>query len=571
MGMTEHFQPPEPDPYRSAPGTGGAERYPGGGWPQAPAPPPGTSGPGWAQHPHQQPSQTHQQPSQPGYPARPEPAYGNPRFGEPPYGNASEPPQQPGAQQPGPPPQGPAGYGPPQPPRYGPPPGQYGPPPQPTGWSPQPPPGAGGPGYPNAWFPQPVRQPERHPARIAILLLSVVAIAAVIGIVVGRAVSTPTSHTALPNPFTGGPTIPVGPDAGGNGGGGSGGTGGTGGQGGSGNGSGNSNSQGGPSNVPQIAAKVDPGLVDVNTTLGYQSARAAGTGIVLTANGIVLTNNHVINGATKITVTDIGNGQTYPAEVVGYDRTHDVAVLQVTGASGLATSTIGDSTKVSIGQQIVAIGNAGGVGGMPSTAGGTVSGLNEAITASDDSDNSSEQLTGLIQVDANVQPGDSGGPLVDTRGEVIGVDTAASAAPDSTGGSGEQGGGQGFAIPIKQAMSIGTAIRAGTASATVHIGKTGFLGVEAAGDSQGSPGSPSTAPAGPGATVQDVIPGSPAEQAGLSGGDVIVSLNGQHVDSATTLTNLLGAFHPGDNVQVGVSGVSGAKTITVTLADGPAA
>jgi len=190
-------------------------------------------------------------------------------------------------------------------------------------------------------------------------------------------------------------------------------------------------------NPSAVAAKVSPGLVDVNTVLGYQGARAAGTGIVLTSDGEVLTNHHVIEGATSITVTDVGNGKTYQAGVVGYDEQHDIAVLKLKDASGLDTAKIGNSDKVAVGDQVVGIGNAGGVGGTPSYAPGKVTGLNQAITATDESGQDPENLTGLIQTDANIQAGDSGGPLANTAGEVIGVDTAGSGG--NNGGSGRPG------------------------------------------------------------------------------------------------------------------------------------
>ncbi len=213
-----------------------------------------------------------------------------------------------------------------------------------------------------------------------------------------------------------------------------------------------SSSSGGPSDVNAIASKVDPGLVDVNTTLGYQQEQAAGTGIVLTSNGVILTNNHVIDGATSIQVTDVGNQKTYTASVVGYDRTKDIAVLQLHNASGLQTARLANSSNASVGQQVVGVGNAGGTGGTPSAAGGTVTALNQSITASDEGDGTSEQLSGLIQTNANIQPGDSGGALVDTSGQVLGVDTAASDGY-SFQYNGQSSGNQGFAIPINTALS----------------------------------------------------------------------------------------------------------------------
>jgi S1-C subfamily serine protease len=320
-----------------------------------------------------------------------------------------------------------------------------------------------------------------------------------------------------------------------------------------------------------LAATVNPALVDVNTQLGYQNAEAAGTGIVLTPSGEVLTNNHVINGATSISVTDIGNGQTYPATVVGYDRSHDIAVLQLQGASGLRTAPIGDSSEVAIGNQIAAIGNAGGVGGTPSTTTGTVSGLNQTIAVSDDSSESAQRLTGLIQVAASVQPGDSGGPLVNAAGQVIGINTAG-----SSGTQFDTADDQGYAIPINDAIAVGKQIRRGTGSPTVHIGPTGVLGV-AVQDAvphershrHGRFGS-QYFPDVSGAVVADVLPGSPAEQAGLSQGDTITSLNGTAVDSFDTLTTLLVGKHPGDQVRLEWASPFGQRqAATVQLVAGP--
>ena len=326
-----------------------------------------------------------------------------------------------------------------------------------------------------------------------------------------------------------------------------------------GNGSGSGVGRGGSSGLSGAAATAANGLVDINTSLSYQNDEAAGTGIVLTSDGVILTNNHVISGATSIKATDIANGQTYTANVVGYDRTHDIAILHLSGASGLQTSSIGDSSKVTVGQEIVGLGNAGGVGGTPSSAAGQVTALNQSITAQDESNNTSERLTGLIQTDANIQPGDSGGALIDSAGKVVGMDTAA-----STGFSFQTQGNQGFAIPINQAISIGNEIRAGRASTTVHIGATAFLGVEV--------DTSSSASNTPGAVISQAIAGGPAAQAGIGQGDVIVSLGGSAVDTPGTLTNLIGRYHPGDKVPVTWTDPSGqSHSATVTLATGPAA
>jgi S1-C subfamily serine protease len=278
----------------------------------------------------------------------------------------------------------------------------------------------------------------------------------------------------------------------------------------------------------------DSGVVDITTKLGNQQGAAAGTGMVLTPSGEVLTNNHVIQGASAISVTDVGDHRSYSATVVGYDRTSDVAVLQLQGASNLRTVSLGDSSTVAVGDQVTAIGNAGGVGGTPSHTSGRVTALDQSITASDDTGANTQRLTGLIQVTADLRPGDSGGPLVDRSGKVIGMNTAGAQANRSSRTTG-------FAIPINTAVGISKQIEAGQASPTIHIGQTGFLGVRIASGAAG---------ADSGAAVVGVEPGSPAAQVGLAAGDVIVSVDGRTVDSPAMLESVLSAHHPGDRVTV---------------------
>jgi S1-C subfamily serine protease len=312
----------------------------------------------------------------------------------------------------------------------------------------------------------------------------------------------------------------------------------------------------GPLDVNALAAKVNPGVVDINTTLGFANARAAGTGIVLTSTGLVLTNNHVIAGETEISVVDVGNGKTYGATILGYDKDDDIGLIQLTNASGLAVLTPGDSSQVQEGDAILAVGNAGGTGGTPSAAPGTVTALNKTITASDELDGSTNQLEGLIQVAADIQAGDSGGPLVDRSGHVIGIDTAASG-----GFRVQSAGGQGFAIPINHALDIARQIQNKQASATVHIGSTALLGVQT-----------TTLAGQSGASVVSVIGGGPADTAGLVGGDVIQTLDGKAVDSPTTLGDLINGYHPGDKATIGWIDRNGAsKTGSVTFTDGPPA
>ncbi len=325
----------------------------------------------------------------------------------------------------------------------------------------------------------------------------------------------------------------------------------------------------------QIAARVNPAVVDIWSTDGYQQASSAVTGIVLTSTGEVLTNYHVIEGATSIKATDIGNGKTYTAKVVGYDASHDVAVIQLQNASGLTTASLGDSSTVKTGDSVVALGNAGGKGGTPSVADGTVTDLNQSITASDELSSTSEQLTGLIETNADIQPGDSGGPLVNAYGQVIGLNTAASSGYQFQSQSGQAT--QAYAVPIDTAESIANQIEAGTSSADVHIGDTAFLGVQIQSASQGSSGLGGFGGfggqgSGGGVTVAGTVSGSPAEKAGLTQGDEITAIGGQSVSTPEDISHALVKYHPGDSISISWLDQTGqSHTATVTLTNGPAA
>jgi len=343
----------------------------------------------------------------------------------------------------------------------------------------------------------------------------------------------------------------------------------------------------------EIASRVDPAIVDIVSTDGDQGATSAGTGIVLTSNGEVLTNNHVINGATSIKVTDVGNGKTYTATVMGYDASHDVAVIQLQNASGLTTASLGNSSTVQSGDSVTALGNAGGKGGTPSVATGAVTALNQSITASDDLSGSSEQLSGLIETNADIQPGDSGGPLVNAYGQVIGMDTAASSGTQFQSQSGQTAE-QAYAIPINEAVSIASQIEAGQASSTTHIGATAFLGVQIQSASQGSgdgsggsggfggfggfggqgsgSGSGSGSSTGSGVSVAGTLSGSPAASAGLTQGDEITALGGQSVSTPEDISHVLVKYHPGESISISwVDQAGQSHTANVTLANGPAA
>ena len=322
-----------------------------------------------------------------------------------------------------------------------------------------------------------------------------------------------------------------------------------------------------PTNAAAIASAIDPCVVDVNTVITAEGVQGAGTGMVLSSTGEVLTNNHVVEGANRITATDVGNGKVYSATVVGYDRTQDVAVIQLSGATGLTTCPVGNSNSVSAGLGVVAVGNANGAGGTPSYAAGTVTATNQTITASDEVDGSSEQLSGLFETNANIVAGDSGGPLVDASGRIIGMDTAASA-----GFQFENSNTQGYAIPIDQATNIAKQIESGSSSTTVHVGPTAFLGVGVR-DATSGGGSPfgGGSSSGQGAQIVQIVSGGPADQAGLVVGDVITAVNGQRVSSAETLTEAMTTQKPGNTVSITYQDSSGQQhTVSVVLGSGPA-
>jgi S1-C subfamily serine protease len=302
------------------------------------------------------------------------------------------------------------------------------------------------------------------------------------------------------------------------------------------------------------ATPIGTGVVVIETNLAYQGGQAAGTGMVLTSSGEILTNNHVIRGATDIKVHVPSTGRSYAAEVVGYDFTDDVAVLQASGAADLKTASLGSSSSVDVGQPVQAVGNAGGTGYL-SHASGTVTSVGRSITVSDDQ-GGSENLSGLIETNAAVRPGDSGGPLLNSAGQVIGMDTAASAGNDVAQTTSNQG----YAIPIDKATSIADQIHGGNGSDAIHIGGTAFLGVEPSANSY----------QGAGAVVSAVVPGSAAEAAGLSAGDLITSIGGHAISSPRSLIQIVGAQKPGASIDVVFVDQAGTtQTTNLTLASGP--
>ena len=323
-------------------------------------------------------------------------------------------------------------------------------------------------------------------------------------------------------------------------------------------------------NTQAVANKVEPGIVDINSTLKYANGSAAGTGMVLSSTGLVLTNNHVVAQSTHLTATAVLSGRTYTATVVGTDATDDIALIKLQGASGLKTVQVGDSSKVALGNAVVAVGNAGGTGGTPTVTSGTITALNRTITASDQGSPNSETLHGMLQTNAPIAAGDSGGALANAAGQVIGMNTAANG--QTLGGQGTD---MGFAIPINSALSIARQIAAGQSSSKIQIGPSGFMGVGVQDISAASQclssGLGYTPPVNSGALVCNVFPGTPAASVGVTAGDIITAVNGQSVSSSNALTAIMSKFHPGTAVSLTWVDTNGQKhTASITLIEGPA-
>jgi S1-C subfamily serine protease len=540
--------------------------------------------------------------AQPGSFAQPE--YAQPDYGQPDYGQG-------GYGQPG---YGQQGYGQPGTPPPPPPPG-FGPASshtQPLGYGQQDQygqPGYGQPGYGpyhpygqplNYGYPGPVRRRRRFSNVIAYIAVAVVA--AVVGglfvdLATGSSSSPPSANSGNPgnsggnsNPFSGFPFS----------------------NGNNGN-SGSSNNSSGLSSatVKKVKDAIMPGLVVISSNLQYQDDAAEATGMIISSNGLVLTNNHVINGTTGLTARVVnadgqGSGPRYTARWLGYDKTADVAVIQLVGASGLHTVPLGDSNNVKVGDGVVAMGNANGTGYI-TTVEGRITGLNEKITASDNGE-SAETLTDMMQTSSQIIPGDSGGPLASQDGQVIGMDTAAST--DSVGLGSQQD--VGFAIPINRAMSIADQIISGKSSSDVRVGSVGFLGVvvvggtsnkigaqstltnpqaqaqqeqqqlQSAGGFSGAPGNgclsndgntgvpQNIAPVSSGTLVLGALCGTPAASAQMVPGDVITSVDGKSVSSPASLVTILSVLRSGQTVPV-VYSTPGGSTMdrSMTLAAAP--
>lgn len=313
----------------------------------------------------------------------------------------------------------------------------------------------------------------------------------------------------------------------------------------------------------EVVQKVSPSVVSITSeSAGFsffgrnQTTQGAGTGIIATGDGLIITNNHVIDGAQTLTVFTSDGKEYKNAEVVARDAQNDLAYIRIQ-ASGLKAADFGDSANVKVGTAVLAIGNALGQYENTVTS-GIISGLGRPVSAGDEQGNNVEQLQNLFQTDAAINPGNSGGPLVDLTGRVIGINTAVAGNAQ----------GIGFAIPINQARTQLETVKAQGKIVKPYIGvrylpvtkefasSNGLKVNEGAyiiGDDQ-NPG---------------VVAGGPADKAGLREEDIVRKVGGKQINEDQNLTTLIGAYKPGDRVKLLVLRDGKDQTIEVTLEEAP--
>jgi S1-C subfamily serine protease len=310
-------------------------------------------------------------------------------------------------------------------------------------------------------------------------------------------------------------------------------------------------SAGAPSST--APADITAAIVNINGTV--PGGRIAGTGMIISSDGTVLTNNHVVAGTSDLTAQVGAHGRVYNAIVIGVDPTQDVAVIRLQGASAMPTVPLETSGVVNLGDDVTAEGNALGHNGAPVVVTGQVISLDQTLTVRSEGNDTVNELAGLIQFNAPIQPGDSGGPLLDMLARVIGMDTAGSPT------TGDQTATYGAAIPIDTAIGIAHQIIAGTSSPYIQSGHSGVLGLTVADTSTRD-----------GAKVISLTGGEAAALAGIALGDVITTFAGTTITSAADFQAASQGWRPGDQVSIAWRDGSGtAHTASATLSAGPPA
>jgi len=312
----------------------------------------------------------------------------------------------------------------------------------------------------------------------------------------------------------------------------------------------------------RMITSVLPSVVNVrvvqvsrSSTGQVSEVKAEGTGVIVSADGVIVTNNHVVQGAVQVRVVFTDGHAAMSGTVIGTDPQHDIAVVKV-DATGLTPVTIGRSSDLSLADTVYAIGFPLDLG--VTVTRGIVSGLNRSVAVNGETGSTVEHLVGLLQTDAAINPGNSGGPLVDAAGHVVGINTAgaSSASADNVG----------FSIAIDDALPVIKQLL------TEPPSQQAWLGVETVSiDSMATAAALGLDPTVRGAVVVGVIPTGPAAAAGIRAREVIVSFDGRPIGSAADLSTALAGFTPGQAVQVGLVTTSGSRTVEVRLGQVPPA
>lgn len=299
----------------------------------------------------------------------------------------------------------------------------------------------------------------------------------------------------------------------------------------------------GTSNVAKAAAVIAPSIVTIDSV--SSSSEAVGTGIIVTSDGEIVTNNHVVEGATSVRVRLRGQTEPIIADVLGTDPSNDLALIKLRNASGLTAATFADPASLAVGDQVVAVGYALALDGDPTVTTGIISALNRTFTIDENT-----ILNGLIQTDTAISSGNSGGPLINMKGEVVGINTAV-ATSDSNSAANNIG----FSIGVKEVVRVVGILREQSADKTGTQRGQGFLGIRLGSRTDG----------GSGAVIGEITSGSPAAKAGLRVNDVVLEVNGQTIDGDAALVAIIRDSAPGDKISIKVLRDGKKLDLTATL------
>ncbi len=303
----------------------------------------------------------------------------------------------------------------------------------------------------------------------------------------------------------------------------------------------------GNTSIAKAAAAIAPSVVTITNTT--EDGGDTGTGIIVSSDGEIITNNHVVEGSTDLKVRLAGATDAVKATILSTDPGNDLALIKLVNASGLTAATFADPTSIAVGDTVVAVGYALALDGGPSVTSGIVSALNRTLTDSDGA------LDGLIQTDAAISSGNSGGPLINLNGQVIGVNTAV-----YNGGGQTAANNIGFAIGVAEVQRVVKILRNDSTGNSSNSARTqGYLGIALGDRTDG----------GSGAVVTEVQADSPADKAGLKVNDIVVAINGTTVTGQGSLIAVIRDAAPGDTVSLTIDRNGTKKTLSATLVARP--